>query len=244
MNEQRGIFPSTCHSALAAVRGGSAVARARALEVVVRGYWRPLYKLTRLRWGKPPDESEELTQGFFAHLLEKGTLEQYDPHRARFRTFLRVCFERFVVGEHQRDTAAKRGGSATVVSLDFDLAERELALIEQPPAERLDEYFQAETARCLFAAALSALRTQHGGGGKAMQLALFERVALVADDEERPSYAAVAAELGISVHDVNNGLAWARRELRRLVLDELRAVTGSEEEFRDEARTLLGIELG
>ncbi|MCB9937460.1 MAG: hypothetical protein H6823_04405 [Planctomycetaceae bacterium] len=82
---------------------------ARALESLCRAYWYPLYAFVRRR-GKQPDEARDLTQAFFARVLEKDYLNSADRERGRFRTFLLTVFKRFAANEHQREQAQKRGG--------------------------------------------------------------------------------------------------------------------------------------
>ena len=107
----------------------------------------------------------------------------------------------------------------------------------------MDEYFHREWVRSLFGLAVEALRRRCAEAGKTVSFALFERYDLDGPDAARgPSYAELAREMGMAETQVTNHLAWARREFRRLVLEALEEATGSEEEFRAEARQLLGID--
>ena len=103
----------------------------------------------------------------------------------------------------------------------------------------------AEWTRSLLAAAVDALGAECVEKGKDAYFAVFRRYvvdadAIASDAKGRPSYAAIGAELGLSVSDVTNYLSWARREFRRIVLARLREITATDEEFRAEARALLG----
>src|SRR5882672_2039664 len=93
---RRPKFPTTQISAVLAVRTGDPVARARAFAILVNAYWKPVYKNIRVKWRKSNEEAKDLTQGFFATAFEKKFFTTYDPHKARFRTFLRTCLDRFV----------------------------------------------------------------------------------------------------------------------------------------------------
>jgi len=104
-----------------------------------------------------------------------------------------------------------------------------------------EDYFEKEWVRTLFGLAVERLRAQCQTAGKTTQFALFERYDL-GDEDARPSYATLAEEFQIAVTDVTNYLAFARREFRRCVLAQLRDMTGSDEEFQREARSLLGVE--
>lgn len=217
--------------------------RRRGFETLVAAYWKPVYKYLRLKWRVPEEDAEDLTQGFFARAFEKAFFDRFDPQRARFRTYLRTCLDGFVANERQSAHRLKRGGGAEHVSLDFAGAEAELVRHGPPEGGDMDEYFHREWVRSLFALAVEALRRRCTEAGKSMPFALFERYDLDGPDaERRPSYADLAREMGIPETQVTNHLAWARREFRRLVLEALEDATGSEEEFRAEARHLLGVD--
>jgi hypothetical protein len=104
-----------------------------------------------------------------------------------------------------------------------------------------DEFFHREWVRSLFSLAVDELRRQCAASDRDVWFALFERYDLEGPDcEHKPTYAQLAAEFGLTVSQVTNYLAHSRREFRKLVLDGIRATTGSEEEFRAEAQRLLG----
>ncbi len=110
----------------------------------------------------------------------------------------------------------------------------------------MDEYFQQEWLRHLFSICVEALRQELTARGKAVYFELFERYDLDPDldpdDAERPTYQQLAREFGVAASDVTNFLAYTRREFRRIVLEKLRAITASDDEFRREARAVLGVE--
>jgi RNA polymerase sigma factor (sigma-70 family) len=236
---QGDAFPLTRHSVVAAVQSGSPQERVHALEAITSSYWRPVYKYVRMRWRLECEDAEDFTQIFFARLLEKDFLAAYDPAKGKLRTFLRTCIDRLFQNQVRDAHRQKRGSSVIHVSLDFEEAEHELAASTQ--AESPEDYFEKEWVRTLFALAVERLREQCESAGKTTQFALFERCDL-GDEEARPSYAALATEFSIAVTDVTNYLAFARREFRRSVLDQLREMTGGEEEFRREALSILGVD--
>jgi hypothetical protein len=125
------------------------------------------------------------------------------------------------------------------MSLDFEQAEHELARSLAAPADP-EEYFEREWARSLFALAVERFREQCTARGKPLHFRLFEIYDLA--DSVRPTYAQLASDFDLSVSDVTNYLASARREFRGLVLETLRDVTATEDEFRREARALLGVD--
>ena len=236
-------FPVTRLSAIVAASSANQEERTRAFEVLVSAYWMPVYKYVRIKWNKPTEDARDLTQGFFLEAMEKNFFGRYDASKARFRTFLRTCLDGFVANENKAASRIKRGGDATILSLDFDGAEDQLRIAARPALGAIDEYFEQEWARSVFSLALESFRAQMLAAGKETHLRLFERYVLDADDEApKTSYKALAAEFNLSTTDVTNYLALGRREFRRIVLEKLRELTATDEEFRREARALLGVE--
>ena len=252
-------FPATRHSVIAQARDPNDAVRSRAFGTLVAAYWKPVYKYVRIRWRAEPEDAEDLTQAFFAHACEKNFFSRYDPSRARFRTYLRTCLDGFVANELKAAARLKRGGHARFVPLDiagavrgsdFARAEVELRAHDEAlllasgddPSADVEQYFHREWVRALFAQALAGLRALCERTGRRHYYAVFERYDLVDEPERRPTYAALAAELALTPTQVTNYLAFARREFRRLVLERLHAMTGSDEEFRAEARELLGVD--
>ena len=234
-----GAFPATRQSLVAAVASGDADVRERAFGAIVAAYWKPVYKYLRLSWRADREDAEDLTQGFFVHALEHGTLARYDASRARFRTFVRLCLDGFVSNERKAERRLKRGGGVAFVPLDFPGAEREVSAHPAPAGLDPEELFGREWRRAFFVAAVDALREQCTRAGKPVHFAIFAAYDLAGDDE-RPTYATLASAHGIPVTQVTNWLAWTRRELRRVVLERLRALSGTEEEYQDSVRELLG----
>ncbi len=238
-----GVFPATRHSLLRAAGSGDPHARRDALETLAAGYWRPVYKYLRVRWRAADDDARDLTQGFFAALVERGLVQRYDPSKARFRTFVRLCLDGFVKNERKAAGRLKRGGGSATLALDFVGADGELRQLELPDGTDLDAWFHREWVRGLFAQALEDLRARCRAAQKPAALRLFERYDLEDPGPDgRPTYAQLARELELPVTQVANFLTWARREFRAAVLARLRLLTASEEEFRAEARALLGRE--
>jgi RNA polymerase sigma factor (sigma-70 family) len=207
-NRQR--FPTTRPSLLDRAARGGAPARA-ALEEIIAAYWKPAYKHVRIQWRRSNEESKDLVQGFFTALIAQDLLGKFDPSQGRLRSFLRGCLDHYVRKQDESQSRLKRGGGVEL-TFDFDAAERELADTAPSP----EDVFLREWRREMFALALEDLRRLCAGTGKQLQYRLFEQYDLA--DAMRPGYAAMADEHGIPVTTVTNYLAWARRELRRLML--------------------------
>ena len=233
-------FPTTRLSLVANARAEDPDLRRDAYDTLLRCYWKPAYKYLRLRWRMEREEAEDRVQGFFAKGYQSGFLEPFDPAKARFRTWLRLCLDRFVANEKKSESRLKRGGGEAPLSLDFVTAEREVLAWSASQALDPEAFFHREWVRALFEQSVAELKDRCERSGKRAPFAVFERYDLHDGDAPRPTYAELAAELSLPATQVTNYLAWARREFRSLVLDKLRAATGSESEFRAEARTILG----
>jgi DNA-directed RNA polymerase specialized sigma24 family protein len=238
-------FPPTRISVLEALRNDDLSVRARALDTLAAIYWRPVYTYIRLKWKSDPQTAEDLTQDFFARSIERDFFAQYDPARARFRTWLRVGIDRLVANANEAASRQKRGGGARPVPLDAAELERDIAARAPGPLPDDDELFRREVARALFSHAVEALRIECDASGKTVQWKIFQAYDIEGPDQDtRPSYGALAAEHGVPVTQVTNYLAAMRKRFRGLVLDRLRELSGSEAEFRAEARDVLGVDPG
>jgi RNA polymerase sigma factor (sigma-70 family) len=234
-----GRFPATRWSLVERTRSRDDGERRLALQALVEAYWKPIYKHLRIRWRRSNEDAKDLTQGFLTLLIEKDLLDAYDPGVARLRTYLRLCLDRFVQNRERDARRLKRGGGALLVALDFEAAEGEVAAAAPAAAASGEDTFEREWLRALFARAVEALESDCRARGREADFRLFERYDLD-EGAERPTYSSLAAELGLSVTTVTNRLAAVRRRFRGVVLDTLRQLCASEEEFRQEARTLFG----
>src|SRR5262245_50158357 len=228
-----GNFPPTRWSVIEATRSDDSAERTRALDTLCVAYWKPVFKYLRLKFSTPTDEAQDLTQGFFAELLERDLLSRFDPARSRLRTFIRLCADSFVLNEIKHAGRQKRGGDAIHLALDFSAAESELDKQTIDPAsiastEKFEEFFEKEWIRSLFSSSVEDLRQFCDARGKQTAFALFESYDLADHDA---SYAQLAEAHGISGTDVTNHLAWARREFRRFARERLRALCVTDDEF-------------
>jgi RNA polymerase sigma factor (sigma-70 family) len=233
-------FPLTRHSVVERMRATDADVRRIAFGDIVEGYWKPVYKHLRLTWHLSPDDAQDMAQGFFAEAFQRAWLQRFDPARARFRTFVRVCVDRYTMNARQADARLKRGGGIEMVSLDFASAERQLPAGGEASTDP-DVRFHQEFIRALFERSVQALRRELTVDGREALFELFERYDLV--HEDGLSYAQLAQESGLTTTQVTNRLARVRRRFREIALDNLRALSGSDEEFHREAREVFGLEL-
>lgn len=231
------LFPDTRYSIVSALRSDDEATRARATEAVARVYREPIIAVLRLRWSLDVADAEDLAHDFLAHALERDWLQRYDRSKGRFRTFLRSCLMAYASTAHEGASRLKRGGGVEHLSLD--------PAVHTPAADaEVDALFEREWVRSVFERSLEALRAQCETEGRLETYDVFVAYDIEgAEASERPNYAQLATRFGIPATQVTNFLNWARRKLRGHVLDTLRALTASEEEFREEARALLGVEV-
>jgi RNA polymerase sigma factor (sigma-70 family) len=233
-------FPATRLSVVQRTRSGDEETRRVALATIIEAYWKPVYKYLRVKWSLQPDEASDLTQEFFAATLEKDVVGKYDPAKARFRTYLRMCVDGFASNAHKAERRLKRGGGVTLVPLDFETAEGEIVTHEPAVDADVDELFYREWVRALLERSVADLKRAAEESDRNVMFAVFERYDLLDDPDTRPTYAAIARELGLTTATVTNHLAAMRRQFRTIVLDRLRELTSSEEEWEAEAAKLLG----
>ena len=233
-------FPVTNHSAIVGARSDDQLIRRRALDTIVASYWKPVYKYIRLKWQADNEDAKDLTQGFFANAFEKNHFASYDAGKASFQTFLRTCLDGFIANERKAGRRLKRGGDMDHYQLDFVSAEEELALHAATSDLSAEDYFHREWVRWMFTLAVDALRQRCDETDRVVHFKLFERYDL---SDEDVSYASLAKEFGLEQATVNNYLAAMRRDFRRIVLEKLREITATDEEFRTEARALLGVDV-
>jgi RNA polymerase sigma factor (sigma-70 family) len=249
-----GAFPSTRGSLLLAVRDVDGEVRRHAWGELIEGYWTPVYRYLRWQWSASAVEAEDLTQAFFAGGYESDLVARYDSERARFRTYLRMCLDGFVINERKAAGRLKRGGGHDAVPLDAPSSEAKEMALHATTDGALDPeaMFYQEWVRGLFGLAVADLKAQCEKNGRAVVFTVFERYDLAGVDvgrsapgraPGRPRYAELAAELDLPVTQVTNYLAAARRTFRTCVLERLRRMTASHEELQGEAKSLLGIEI-
>jgi RNA polymerase sigma-70 factor (ECF subfamily) len=231
-----GRFPTT-HWSRVARAGDPAAPEARAaLAELCSAYWYPIYALIR-RGGRGPEEALDLTQGYFARLLEKGTLAAADPLRGRFRAFLRTDCGFFLAHEHERAQARKRGGGRAVVSIDARDAEGRY--LREPADDTTPErLFDRTWALNLLDAVLDRLARECADSGRAAPFEALQGV-LGGGRSEIP-YSALAARLGTTEGAVQQMVRRLRQRYRALLREAIAATLDEPDEaaIDDEIRGL------
>lgn len=232
---ERRLFATTHWSLVLAAGEQRPSGHAReALTTLCEIYWYPLYAFLRGR-GHSPADAEDLTQAFFALLLEKQVIRQADPARGRFRSFLLKSLQNFAANVHARNTAGKRGAGVAPLSLEFEQAEGRFRL-EASTAETPERTFDRRWALTLLDRVMARL------GNDAVQKRKsdhFEALKpFLTGEEPQLSYSQTASSLGISEGAVKVAVHRLRKKFRDIVRDEIAQTVSSPAEVEDELRHL------
>lgn len=232
-----GAFAATRWSVVLSARDRQSPRSAEALETLCRSYWYPLYAFVRRQGHSAPD-AQDLTQEFFARLLQKDFLKTVAREKGRFRTFLLVVLKRFLANEWNRAHAAKRGGCKTTFSLDAELAERRYGV---EPVERLtaDKIFERRWALTLLEETLGRLQREFAAAGKAEQ---FEELkGFLTAEADAASRAKAAAALGMSEGALRVAVHRLRRRFGELFRKEIGQTVAGPAEVDAEVRHLMEV---
>lgn len=229
-------FPTTLWTVvLHAGRDEPAQARA-ALTRLCQAYWYPLYCFVRHR-GHSAHDAEDLTQAFFAHLLEKHGVARVDPGLGRFRTFLLASLKNYLANDRDKAEALKRGGGHTIISIEQGSADSRFQV--EPSHDMTPErHFERQWAMTLLEQVLEALREEYHADGKGE---LFEELK-PAIAGQPASYVAIAARLRKSEGAVKVAVHRLRTRYRELMRERIAATVGTGEcEVEDELNHLVTI---
>jgi len=227
-------FASTRWSLIAAAAVRDSPECEEALATLCGLYWYPLYAYARRRLPQAQD-AQDLTQEFFARLLEKDYLQQADRRRGRFRAFLLTAFKHFMAKEHERVHALKRGGGRKLLPLDFNRGERRYH--QEPSHEATPEIlYERSWGLMLLEQGLTRLREELAGAGKER---LFECLKGTLTVEATPrSYVELAGELGMTAEALKVAIHRLRRRYGELIRAEIAQTVTTPEEIEDELREL------
>jgi RNA polymerase sigma factor (sigma-70 family) len=211
-----------------------------ALATLCTAYWYPLYTFIR-RQGNGSHDSEDLTQAFFAWLLQSDYLRGADPSRGRFRSFLLATLKHFLSDERKKARAQKRGGGQALLSLDAQAAE-ERYVLEPATSATPDQLFDQRWALAVMEQTVTRLRQEYVAAGRA---GLFEELKHFQSGEAASdSYRAVAAKLGLSESAVKSAIFRLRRRHRDLLREEIGHTVATSSAIDDEIRYLISVMSG
>ena len=210
---------------------------AQALETLCRTYWYPTYAFVR-RLGHGPHEAQDLAQGFFARLLERGDFAAISRDKGRFRSYLLTALKHFIANERQRERAEKRGGGKPPIALDSLLAEERYRL-EPVDALSADKIFERRWALTLLERVLERMGKDYSSADNRQ---LFERLKeLLSDEPGRPSQAELAAALGMTENAVKQAFHRFRVRYRQLLREEIAQTLATPGEIEEELKYLVGV---
>jgi RNA polymerase sigma-70 factor (ECF subfamily) len=229
-------FATTHWSVVLTAQGESAAAR-EALEKLCRTYWRPLYAFVR-RHDYGHEESEDITQGFFAVLLERRDFDTLRAEKGRLRSYLLVSLKHFLADEKRRAMAVKRGKGRPLIPLEDLLANAEASM---EPSDRLtaDRIYERRWALTLLDHVFKQLRDEYARANKA---ALFNWLKqLLPDEPGAPLQAEIAAKLGMTENAVNQAFYRFRQRYQSLLREEIAHTVAMPKDVEDELRHLISV---
>jgi len=238
MGGARGDFPSTLWTDIALTRENDEAKRRTAWEGLANAYWKPIYVYMRAAWSKSSEEAKDLTQDFFAWMMETGFPGRADPRRGRFRVFVKTALRHFLGNEARASHRLKRGGGRPVLMLDRSADD--LSALELPgpaggsPEEVLEKAWKAE----LLARARNILEEAFRREGKQVYYDLFRDCVLGASPGL--THAEAATKYAIAASDVNNHLMASKKRFREILTDLVAETVSGGDELRDELKELFG----
>ena len=228
------VFATTHWSVVLSAADSRSATAQEALEKLCRTYWYPIYAYLRRR-GCGEHDAQDLTQGFFAQLLERRSIQSVEREKGKFRSFLLASLNYYVADERDRANAQKRGGGREVLSLDVQEAEQRYRL--EPVDERSPEkIFEHRWAMALLDQVLVRLGQEFAEAGKRE---LFERLqAFLVEGTGERTYAEVAREMGMTEEAVKKAAQRIRQRYHQLFREEIAQTVASPAEVDEELRHL------
>lgn len=234
--EHARAFATTQWSVVLTAQSKSSSAEA-ALEKLCRTYWWPLYGFVR-REGYNPEEAQDLTQGFFAMLLERRDLDAVRREKGRLRSYLVTALKNFLGKSRRRAMTLKRGEGKPLVALD-ELKARERADLEPADTLTAEGIYERRWALTLLEQALKRLEQEYTDAGNAT---LFEKLKpLLTDDPERASQSSIGRALGMSENAVKQALHRLRQRYRVIIRDEIADTVAEPTDIEDELRHFISV---
>jgi RNA polymerase sigma factor (sigma-70 family) len=230
-------FTTTHWSIVFSVNGNDQTKSAAALEWLCQSYWYPVYAFVR-RSGVSSHEAEDLTQSFFAQMLEKETIKRADREKGRFRSFLLAALTNFLKNERDKRQTLKRGGGCQIVSLDETVADERYRREPVDPVTP-EKLFERRWAMTIFELTFARLQTEYTAAGKA---GLFAKLEPLITGEIQPGrYEELAAALGMSLEAVRMALSRLRRRFGELLRSEVAQTVLTPADIDDEIRHLFSV---
>jgi RNA polymerase sigma-70 factor (ECF subfamily) len=231
-------FTTTHWSVVLAAQGSTPAAQA-ALDKLCRTYWRPIYGFVR-RQGAGPEEAKDLTQGFFALLLERRDLNRVRQEKGRLRSYLLTSVKHFLTDERDRSMAIKRGNGQRLIPLDA-VSERERIGFEPSETLAADQIYERRWALSVLDQVMARLGDEYRAAGPAAA-GLFDHLQKsLTDEPDRPSPADTAREFGMTESAVRQASYRLRQRYRQLLREEIAHTVMLPGDIEDELRHLIAV---
>ena len=228
------IFATTHWSVVLAAANRQSPEAAVALERLCKTYWYPLYAYIRRR-GYSAQDAEDLTQSFFAHLLERHALHRVSPAKGKFRSFMLASLNYFLADQFDRNSAQKRGGGQTLISFEVHDAEDRFRF-EPMDVCSPDKIFERRWALTLLDRVLALLKDEFAEAGKSVR---FDRLSIyLVSKSGESSYAEAARELGQTEHAVKKAIQRMRQRFYELFREEVANTVATQAEVEEELQYL------
>jgi len=228
---------TTTHWSIVLAAQGQSPAADEALEKLCLTYWRPVYSFIR-RKGRGAEDAQDLTQSFFARLLERRDFNSVRQEKGRLRSYLLIAVKNFLASEHERATSAKRGGGRMPIPLE-EMRTHEGSAGEPVDLLTADRIYERRWALTVLDRALARLSVEYRA---ASNQALFDRLKqFLTDEPDRPSQAQIASELCMSENAVKQAYHRFRLAYREFVREEIAQTVAVPDDVEDELRHLVAV---
>ena len=228
---------TTTHWSIVVEAQGETPAAQRALEILCRTYWRPLYRFAR-RHGLGREEAQDLVQEFFARLLEHRNLDAVRREKGRLRSYLLVSLKRFLTSEQHRARGVKRYESGPYIPLD-ELLESDITDVELAETLSADRLYERRWALAVLEQVLTRLESEYEAAGNA---ALFDQLKeFLVGERGRPTQAEIATDLAMTENAVKQAFHRLRQRYRVLLREEIAQTVAQPGDVEDELRHLVSI---
>jgi RNA polymerase sigma factor (sigma-70 family) len=208
-----------------------------ALEKLCRTYWRPIYGFVR-RQGSGPEEAEDLTQGFFALILERKDLKTVRKEKGRLRSYLLTSVKHFLADESRHAMAVKRGKGQRLIPLD-DIRESERIEVERSDRLTADQIYERRWAFTVLEQVMARLRDEYRSAGN---VRFFDQMKkMLMDEPDRPSQAQIASEFDMTENAVKQAFYRFRQRYQALLREEISHTVAMPGDIEDELRHLIAV---
>jgi RNA polymerase sigma factor (sigma-70 family) len=237
VGKKRFVPFTTTHWSVVVEAQGESPAAQEALEKLCRIYWRPIYSFMQ-RQGVAPEEAEDVTQAFFADLLEHKSLAAVRKERGRFRSYLLGALKYFLADERRRAMAIKRGKGQRLIPLD-ELGADERTAREPTDPVTAEQVYERRWASTVLERVLGLLKNEYVAAGNATLFDCLKQ--LLPDEPGSPSQAEIAGQLGMTSNAVRQAFHRFRQRYQSLLREEIAHTVATPGDIEDELRHLIAV---